>query len=373
METINVAIIFSENADRDLWSELLKFSYEANIVRFLKKKEIIPDKKTVDSIIGSFLQAYEYYHAAENANLQIKPLLLYYGSTNLLNGMTCLLYGKTVDIHDHGMTIDVSTDIKYISDTIIHFNDSSNGGVNVFAKALGYTTDLTSYGTWKLSEMLDSIAEIDRDYVSCYETQTGSIVMLDVFQTPDGIAEKIYYTDENRDSITNLLKYVNDFKQSYLQPTTAMDPQTKRKYIILRHKINGNNIEEISYSGQPYLRASHLKNGKNVCVPTILNMYISLFVLSSLCRYHPEIWSPFVLNDNSGERLLVDKLLFYCGRMIPNLVLNILAGDTIQYSSNRYENKNTIKPVGQHELQEIIDDKIKSYLERYHNNSNSLK
>lgn len=75
--------VFSENPENDLWRELLQFSYEANINRYLSKKGLHANGETINCIVGSFLQADEYYRAAKDANLQISPLLLYYGTTNL--------------------------------------------------------------------------------------------------------------------------------------------------------------------------------------------------------------------------------------------------------------------------------------------------
>lgn len=72
--------VFSENPENDLWRELLQFSYEANINRYLSKKGLHANGETINCIVGSFLQADEYYRAAKDANLQISPLLLYYGT-----------------------------------------------------------------------------------------------------------------------------------------------------------------------------------------------------------------------------------------------------------------------------------------------------
>ena len=60
-----MSVVFSENPENDLWRELLQFTYEANIKRYLEKKGITVDEKTQTCIVGSFLQAYEYYKSAE--------------------------------------------------------------------------------------------------------------------------------------------------------------------------------------------------------------------------------------------------------------------------------------------------------------------
>ncbi len=359
-----MAIVFSENPEKDLWRELLQFSYDANIARYVKKKGLTVDQEVINCITGSFVQAYEYYRSAQDANTQIAPLLLYYGSTNLLYGMANLLSGSKNTIDNHGMKIFVPEGKTFIADVGIRFLSPKTGGIHVFSRALGYTNDLTGFGDWKLKEFLDSIAEINGDYIQCYELQAGRIAMLDVFNTPDGKVEKIYFTEENKDAILSLFSDVDGLTKSYLNITPAHEYWTNREYFVLRHKLNGNDISELSYSGQPFIRAGHRKNGHLVTLPTLLNMYISLFALASLCRYYPERWSPFVINDTTGEKLLVEKLLFFARRMIPNYVLNCIIDDKVQYSHNMYSENSTIKLVGEDRVQELVDHKVKEYYEK---------
>lgn len=359
-----MTMIFSENPENDLWRELLQFTYEANIKRYLTKKGHEVDEDTINCIAGSFLQANEYYKAAKDANLQISPLLLYYGSTNLLYGMANLLCGSINKISNHGMKIFIPERMNFIADTEIRFLSPVDGGVHVIAKALDFTPDLTGFGDWKLREFLDSIAEISADFIHCYDVKVGCVAMLDIFNTPDGKVEKIYYSESNMDDLVALLNNVEDFDKSYLRITTAKEFETGKEYFVLRHKLTGVDISEQAYSGQPYLRAGHIKNSRLITIPTILNMYISLFALASLCRYYPERWSPFVLKDTTGERLLIEKFMYYTRRLIPNYALNKLLESTVQYSSNRYTATDTIKLVGEHQVQEMVDRKVKSELEK---------
>lgn len=354
---------FSENPENDLWREILQFTYEANIKRYLQKHNNEIDEDTVSCIAGSFLQAYEYYKSAKEANLQIAPLLLYYGSTNLLYGMTNLLNGKISQIKNHGMVIDVSKTNGFIADTNIIFNSPDNGGIHVIAKSLGFLENLTEYGVWKLSSFLDSIAEICTEYCACYEKPCGRIAMIDVFSTPEGKVEKVYFDSNTKEQIRQLLFDVDGFASSYLQPTEEKDA-LNHTYFLLWHKLNGKDISEISYSGQPYLRAAHFQNSRKITIPTILNMYVTLFTLSSLCRYHPEKWSPFVLRDTTGERLLIEKFLFFARRMIPNIVLNRIVNNDVQYTSKKYEPNDTIKLVGEHQVQEMIKKEIDRKMEK---------
>ena len=215
------------------------------------------------------------------------------------------------------------------------------------------------FGDWELRDFLDSIAEIGREYNTCYDNHNSRIAMLEVINTPEGKVEKIYYNEENKQYTQQLLGDVAGFSKSYLQPIDSKD-FNNNTYFILRHKLNGKDLSEISYSGQPFLRASHVKKSKIITLPTILNMYITLFALASLCRYHPEKWSPFVLKDTTGERLLIEKFLFFARRIIPNIVLNKIVDNDVQYTSKKYEPTDTIKLVGEHQVQEMVKKELNS-------------
>lgn len=255
-------------------------------------------------------------------------------------------------------------DIPFLANTKIRFFNPSEGGIHVIARELGFEKDLTKYGDWELIEFLDSVAEINNDYIRCYNKKTSKIILLDVFHTPHGMVEKLYYSFDNKDDYLKLFQDVEKFDNEYLNIANAKDAKSGKEYYVLRHKINGKDISELSYSGQPYLMAGHKKESKLITLTPLLNMYIILFALSSLCRYHPDKWGPFVLNDSTGEKLLFEKFLFYARRIMPNYVLNIIEGELIQYTSSRYIEKDTVKLVGEHQIEEIVEHKINKVLRK---------
>jgi len=83
-----------------------------------------------------------------------------------------------------------------------------------------------------------------------------------------------------------------------------------------------------------------------------------------LCRYHPEHWSPFVQKDTTGEKLLIEKFMYYARRLIPNFVLNKLMDTTIEYSSNKYKETDTVKLVGEHQVQEMVERNVRTELDK---------
>lgn len=346
--------IFTEDPNAEIWQNILQFSYEANIKRYLTEHSFTHSEELINNISGSILQAYEYYSAAEKVNLQIKPLLLYYGTTNLLYGICNMMSGQINTITDHGMKIDHSQSCSCIGETKIKFLNPEKGGIHVLAKQLGYTVDLTKFGEWSVKEMFSSIPELQTNYLKCYAENFSNAMMLEQFNTPEGKLEKINISGKNVDEVKEQIAKIEGFDKSYLRPNIS----SKNDFLLLRHKINGEDISFLSYSEQPFLKVGHIKNQNLITLPQILYMYIALFALGSLCRYHPEIWSPFVKNDNSGEKLLVEKFLYYAKRLIPNYIVNYIYDCNMIYSNDKYKTIDTVKLVGEHQVQEMIKREI---------------
>lgn len=356
--------VFTEEPEEELWRALLQFSYRANIRRHFADRGIdIEDDEVVnDSIAGAIMQAYEYYKASKTVSLQIQPLLLYYGTTNLMYAMCILLSGKQPNISNHGMHISVADRDSYIADTKVNFDHESDGGIHIMAKQLGLSSRLVEYKDWTVGDFFSSIAEIHDDFIHCYSNKEPHILMLEIINTAEGIVEKAYI--HSREEMIATLQKVDGFSASYLKPEFIEGRQGGQAYIALRHKMKGSDISLLSYSGQPYLQIAQHKSGKDITLPTELNMYISLFALSSLCRYHPEIWNPFVTQDTTGEKLLVEKLLYYSRRILPNAVLNRVLGKQIVYVSDKYVPDERIHLVGEHEVKEIVSNEVMNQLRR---------
>lgn len=359
---MRVQNIFTEHPEEEMWKNLLQFSFPVNIKKYLSDKGFTSNDDLVESISGCILQAYEYFNASKNANLQISPLLLYYGSTNLLYGMANLCTGKINDIKNHGMHIDLESIYKYIAETTIRFDNYENGGIHVFTKVMNIPYNLTTFGTWTVQELLGSIAEINGYYYKCYSTSESFVILVQETKNENGIYEKVLLDQYNSETFLKMFSQVSKVSDSYLNPTPTHNHINNSEYIILRHKINGKPITETSFSGQPYLQVAHKKNGNLITLPTLFYMYMILFAFCSLCRYNPEKWNPFVRNDSTGERLLVEEFLYYARRIIPNMILNHLYDCCICFVNEKYQINNTIKVVGEHEVKELVKHEL--YLQK---------
>ena len=367
---MNSTKIFTEEPEQELWRSLLQFSYKANIKRYFEENQIsvdTSDKKGEEKldylsncIAGAILQADEYYKASKNVSLQVEPVLLYYGTSNLFYAMSILLNGETPHISNHGMHIKANDGNRYIADTTISFDHYSDGGIHIYAKELGLKQNLCEYRPWCLGDFLDSIAEINADFERCYQDRKPHILLLDTVKIPEGMVEKIYLSEEIGLDVFN---NIEGFKSSYLSPQKIRD-RYGNEYIVLRHKMKGEIIHQTSYSGQPYLQVAHEKSGKQITILNGLNMYISLFALGSLCRYHPNIWNPFVTQDSTGEKLIVEKLLYYSRRMLPNIILNRIMNRQIAFVSDKYVPEDRIHLVGEHEVKEIVSNEVQTQIKK---------
>ena len=343
--------IFTETPYEELWRTLLHYSYQSNLERYFANHSIVYTQDEIETISSSILQAKEYYDAATVTSLNISPLLLYYGTTNLLNALFVLLYGKSPVISGHGMTPQYHDTDQLIGDTIIHFNNQSEGGFHVFYKLFNTTNNLCNQNDWSLKELIGSIKEVYQEFVSCYGTHDLHVIPIHICR--GGTGEFIRIDSVTDLNIESFLTEIPEYSKNYFPPE-----RSQKKQLIIRKKLNGTDLYSSSISGQPFFSKNHHKNGQTIVMPELFYYYAALFALSSMCRYNPNKWNPFVLKDNSGERLIIEKFLKYSKRIIPNLVLNRIRDENIVFSNEKYHIEDISKPINEHTIKELITEEI---------------
>jgi hypothetical protein len=118
-------------------------------------------------------------------------------------------------------------------------------------------------------------------------------------------------------------------------------------------------IGTYSIFGQRHLQIAHIKNGQHLNPNQLIVMFMGLFALGYLSRYHPELWNPFVRSDETGERLVIERFLAICQRYLPNLVLNMIRGERIQFA---YETEGVLDLMNsptESDLDEMVRKKIR--------------
>lgn len=346
--------IYSEKAEEDIWSSLLKFTYTENLKRFFNDRQEDVNEDLIETISGSISQAYEYFSVSKNASLQVSPLLLYYGATNLLYGVSCLLTGEVLKIENHGMKIEPSLKNQQVAETTIRFSDSLHGGVSVYLKSLtDIDLSLPETSTWTVKECLGSLVEIIPDFVTNYGNNDLHVIPLKKFKAEKEEHFRIIIGVNGTEKLQELIKNIPDFCNNYLPPQL-----NNLNEIILRKKINGNYLHQLSYTGQPFLSIGHKKKNNDVVLPYFLYLFIVLFSFGTLCRYHPEKWNPFVQNDNTGEKNLIEKFIHISRRQLPNLMLNIIFKKEFLFNNDMYKDIDSRSPLNKEEIRKLIIEEL---------------
>ncbi len=253
--------IFTENPEQEQWQMLLRFAYPANIEKFLREKESITyDQDFLESIAGSISQANEYFNASNSVSLNTLPVLLYYGTTNLLFGVSSLISRKKVIVESHGMKVKpLPRELKRIADIEVQTYNQNTGGLYQFYQILEKEHELPFGTSWTLLEILSAIPELSFEFENCYSGEKSCVIPTEKVKLKNnGYLERIEIQTINKyEGAENIFRKIENFDNSYLSP------QTTNNYVILRKKLfSKKELGIYSISGQKYFQLGHVK-GKN--------------------------------------------------------------------------------------------------------------
>lgn len=351
----NVVRINSESPTKDQWKLLAQFAYLTNIARYLKQHGFTKsDSKIVEYIAGCFRQGEAYFTAAENSPTDISPLLQYYGAATLLAGASAMLTGTQLPIREHGMKLNVpNTQRIRIADVQVLPINRKSGALQQFTDTFSRGCLLVNGESWTVEEILGSIPDLKQDFENCYPNALPYTIPIEIVRKRRGSLERIAKGDLARYKTSgDALTLIAGFSESYLIPQYG----DQMDYVILHRKIKSPEIGTYSLFGQKYLQIAHLKKGQTLTPNQLVIIFMGIFALGYLSRYHPELWNPFVRSDESGEKLLIEKFLAVCQRYFPNLVLNEIYGARIQFV---YETKGVLDltmSLSERDLREMLDN-----------------
>jgi hypothetical protein len=325
--------IQSDNPKGDQWKLLSQFSYPTNIGRYAASAALSPLPETVDYIAGCIRQSEAYFKASQESPIDISPLLLYYGTTNLLAGISALLTGSNLPIVHHGMRLTPpSAAGAGIGEWEINPIRPTDGALQQFANIFSSGTLLANNGRWTLKEVFGSIPDLIPWFETSYEKALPNCLPV---KTIRGEMHGLSYFYDQIDmsiltkygEVSNTLGSIHNLSNAYLPPRI----NTPAPFAKLFFKEEYIDPGIYSPFGQKYLPLVHVKGSQKLCPSQLLYFFMASFALGYLSRYHPEIWNPFVRNDETGERLVVEKFLSVCQRYFPNLVLNVIEKCRIQF------------------------------------------
>ncbi|MFN6526472.1 YaaC family protein [Nostoc sp. ChiSLP03a] len=355
--------IFTEDPDYEQWQMLSNFIYPSNIDRFFSRNGIVDyDKELLESISGSILQSQEYFAAANSVSLNTSPLLLYYGTVNLMYAASMLVSGKKIDIENHGMRLDnnSSNALTKLGDfEFTPFFATIKGGLFQFCKTFCPDISISQYESkskWTLLEILGSIPELKNDFEECYDT-LSYIIPVQIVRNQNDYVERIDKHEFKNFDVLQELSKILDFEKTYIKPILE-SPYVRYNHVFLRRKIKSKPITESSVFGQIFLRKCHEKLSHCITLPLIMYMYMGLFVLGYLSRYKPVVWSPFVRNDSTGEKRVIEKFINITKRVIPNIILNFIYKTEFYFVKEIYEPLELSKTVSEDRIRAIFREEI---------------
>lgn len=355
---MNKTIICTENPEIEMWRKLLQFSYKSQIESFLNKRKIQPIDQIdelCEIISGSLLQAKDYFDLSAKSSLYTSPLLLYYGLINLINAVYVLLNGKKSNIQNHGLKVE-SNNIKNIGDNLIHFYGEQTGGLPAFSSYFEPDLNFQELGDWTIKEMLLSCPDVLDEAQNCYQNEEPYCYQVDKAIGENGTFNKIVFANKTKEQVKDIFDSIPCYNQNYLRP--QLEEKNGSIIAIINKKYLADDIEIESMYGQPFFQRGHIRKNKSIVLPQWIYYYSILFGLGFLCRYKPDVWSPFVRLDQSGEKLLIEKFLDCARRTIPNHFLSILLEKNVVFENKRFQPRSIMKTLNEHEVKEIIKREI---------------
>lgn len=346
---MNVRRVTTENPEAEQWRLLAQYSYEPNIRRYLAARgHGSPQQTDIEYIAGSLRQSEAYYRAAQSSPLDIAPLLAYYGAVNLLSAVAAMLSGSRPAINSHGMELVKPHAPGRIADIEIK-PATGNGGLPVLSKIFDPGPPLPGGVSWTMEEILGSLPDLKPEFVGCFPSARSLTLPIEAFTSQGIVVERILVADFGQGANTlATLQAVPGFTSAYLAPQSA------REFIILRRKLGASAIGTYSISGRKHLQVGVMKGKKLVAPSQEVLILMGLYALGFLSRYYSEQWNPFVQRDDSGERLVIQKFLVVALRYLPNLAVNAILGERVQFVYEVERDPSSIVVANEEELKRKI-------------------
>ena len=267
-----------------------------------------------------------------------------------------MLTGVVPPVKNHGMRLQApKAEKSRIADVSILPFDPQFGALQHFCNVFSGGCPVAAHGLWSVEEVLGSVPDLRRDFENCYEGALPYTIPVELavrivnYRTEKGEKKRITFERINTQDMARFgnpvetICSVKGFQDAYLFPQESKG----QRPIILHRKRKAEEIGFYSIYGQKFLELPHLKNGQRLSPHQLIIMYMGLFALGYISRYHPELWNPFVRSDTTGERLVIEKFLALCQRYVPNLVLNLISKARIEF----------VHPTGTgNKLEEISDE-----------------
>lgn len=246
--------------------------------------------------------------------------------------------------------------IDKIGDVTLNIIDNNTGGLSIFINENNlYEQEFSSNIAWSFEELAGSLVELSNDFSELYGQNNIHAIPIREIILDNEVQYRVNLDVFDETQVSTLLKLIPDFNKSYFP-----FEKNRNNELIIRKKIHGHKLHEVTTMGESFFRAGYMKDGKQISFPYFSLFLMLLFMMGMLCRYNPEFWNPFVERDISGERNFVEKLIRVSRRQIPNLMLDLLTGEKNMYNMRFNLNEDKRKNLSEEDIRELIEEELSS-------------
>jgi hypothetical protein len=269
-------------------------------------------------------QARAFYHAAANADLLIRPLLLFYGCVHLLKGTLIAMdpsYPQNSRMLQHGVTARKLKRNPYqlLNDEV---RPQKEGFFTELAKAYG---PVSLQDRYLVKELFASLAEVSDSYaaivgtrkwyrIACTTTPGESVLTF-----PSAVDGTLAYSPETFQHLLQRLAPPGLTFSSVQSTSSRYGKQIRLSPddlpLLETHPLfRRHDGSYYFWSGSP----------DSLPLPVWASHYLLLYVLGMLCRYETEWWGELVLSHGYAETYLVECFLSVHEQVFPTVIMEQL-------------------------------------------------
>ncbi|WP_162142488.1 YaaC family protein [Aneurinibacillus terranovensis] len=339
-----VHIIPCENPYEKMWDSFLYFESEPTTKQFLfriyehthHKKGMVYAFQNTSKFIYYVKQARQYYIAAVNSDILVRPLLLYYGMVSLLKAYVLT---QDPDYPSHSKVLQHGVTSRKIKKSRYSFAEEE---VKIQKEGLlpyvhSFLSKETLSDKYLIQDLLSLIPELQLAYQKLYNKSSLINVSLSsdydfrhqttVFYLPDRILDAAHLT------YTSFIHYINRFNEgsSFVSASSHKAPHGlvcfEWTHPSGNHVAENGNGFENSLFTQDYKGNFYFKINNEKKLHEITNHYIVMYVLGMLCRYETERWGEIIFSFASEDMYIIHEFLTVSCRKFPNLLYDLLLGE----------------------------------------------